>query len=152
MPRKSNLVELEAEAPVSNGHVTGWRPAVTTRRAVADPERFPRMAPPDGVEPFWAEIRDDLSFAEIERIPYGIGNKYSDLWDAMAPYVTAWNATALNPETNQWEPVPAPADAGPDVFKTQNLYVTDFIALCLKFSTDLNLPKGRKRSGDTGAG
>ncbi len=154
MPRKSTLVELEAEAPVSNGHVTGWRPAVTTRRATVDAERWPGLAAADGSEPFWAEIRDDLSIEQVDRIPYSLDAPLSEMWAAMAPYVVAWNAVGYQPTTNTWEPIPAPAVGGPDAFKALPKYaaITLFLAQALKFHADLNLPKGRKRSGDTGAG
>ena len=152
MSRKSATVELEAEAPVSNGHTPGYRPVAATRKAVADAERFPRLAAADGAEPFWAEIRDDLTFTDTDRIPFTDGTTFAQQWDVIAPWVVAWNATAYNPETNAWEPVPPPAEAGPDAFKTQTKHVTSFLVLCLKFNADLNLPKGRKPSGATDAG
>src|SRR5690606_22259795 len=143
---KSDLLEMDAEAPVSNGHTPGYRPRHTTRKAVADAERFPFLAPADGAEPFWAEISDDLTINDVDRIPWDTGT-LADQWAAIAPYTIAWNATAYNPESNAWEPVPAPADAGPDVFKTQRRQIATFIVLCLKFNADLHLPKGRKPSG-----
>lgn len=151
MTRKSNVIELEAEAPVSNGHVPGYRPRPTTRKVVADAERFPFMAAAEDAEPFWAEIRDDLTINEADRIPWNEGT-LADQWAAIAPYVVAWNAIAYNVETNAWEPVPAPADAGPDTFKTQRRQVATFLAMCLKFHADLNLPKEPKRSGGMDAG
>jgi len=151
MSRKSAVIELVPEVQAPNG-THGWRPQVSTRRVTADPEQFPKLAAPDGVEPFWAEIRDDLTFAEAERIPFEASTTFAEQWAVIAPMVLAWNATAYDPTTNTWEAVPPPADAGPDVFKTQVKYVTTFLVLCLKYNADLNLPKGPKRSDATGAG
>lgn len=132
-------------------HATGYRPQTATRRAVADAERFPKLAAAADAEPFWAEIRDDLTFADTERIPWD-GATFADQWAVISPWVTDWNATAYNPETNTWESVPPPAEAGPDAFKTQTKHVSSFLVLCLKFNADVNLPKGPRRSGGTDAG
>jgi hypothetical protein len=154
MPRKSPVIEMEAEAPASNGHTPGWHPGNTTRRATADAERYPALAPAEGAEPFWADIRDDLTIDQVDRIPFTLETPLSEMWVAMAPYVVAWNAVGHDPTTNTWEPVPPPAVAGPDAFKVIPKYaaVTLFLAQALKFHADLNLPKGRKRSGGMDAG
>jgi hypothetical protein len=153
MPRKAAVMELEAEAPTPNGVAHGFRPQ-ESRRATADPERWPQLQPKGDGEPFWAEIRDDLTINEVERIPLAGETPLADVWAVIAPMVLAWNATGYNPTTNAWEPVPPPAEAGPDAFKAIPKYaaVTLFLAMCLKFHSDLNLPKGRKPSGATDAG
>lgn len=140
MPRKNAPVEP----------VTGFRPKPMTRKVVAD-ERFPFLAPAEGAEPFWAEIADDLTINDTERIPWNEGT-LADQWAAIAPYVVAWNAIAYDPTTNTWESVPPPSVGGPDVFKTQRRQVATFIVMCLKFNADLNLPKEPKRSGGMDAG
>lgn len=135
----------------------GYRPKVRTRRIVADQDRWPEalealwpMWPEDGAEPFWAEIRENLTFAALDAIPL-LGATYEEQWHAIAPWVVDWNAMAFDPQTGEWEPVPPPADAGPDVFRTQPESVTTFIVLCLKNGHGTDLPKGPKRSSDTDA-
>jgi hypothetical protein len=136
---------------------TGYRPKARTRRIVADQERWPDaletlwpMWPEEGAEPFWADIRENLTFADLDHIPV-TGATFADQWKAIAPWVVAWNAMALDPGTGEWEPVPPPAEAGPDALKTQPSSVTAFIVLCLKNGLGTDVPKGRKRSDDTDA-
>ncbi len=153
MPRKAVLEPYEvSETPApTNGVVHGYRPPVLTRRAMANPEQFPGMPFAEGSEMFWAEIRDDLTIDEADRIPTSTGT-LAEQWAVIAPMVLAWNAIAYNVATNTWEAVPPPAEAGPDVFKTQRRNVSSFLVLALKYNMDLNIPKGLKPSGDTDAG
>lgn len=52
------------------------------------------------------------------------------LREAIAPFVLAWNCEKVNRDTGNVEPVPAPADGGPDVF----LVVDQDILLWLGFT------------------
>lgn len=133
-------------------HTGGFRPRVSTRRAVATEDVAPWLAPDDGAEPFWAEIRDDLTFAELASIPTNPSATFREQWDVIAPWVVDWNATAFDVEKGEWMPVPPPADGGPDVFTTQSKRVTLFLVLCLAGNLDLNLPKGRRPIAATGDG
>lgn len=157
MARMSAVIELEAEAPAPNG-TQGYRPKVRTRRIVADREHWSAdleeqcpMWPEDGAEPFWADVRANLTFDDVAQL--GAAVSFADEWDVMSPWVVAWNATAWDQESKSWQPVPPPAEAGPDAFKTQPREVTSFIALCLqnnRLGTDL--PKASKPSDDTDDG
>lgn len=142
--------------------VGGFWPEERTRRAVISNEFiaewgevFPAILaikPGDGAEPFWAEIRDDLTFADLERIPSPLGTQFADQWEVIAPWVTGWNATAVDMGTRERVAVPPPAEAGADAFKTQLPGITLFLNVSLKWHADLNLPKGPRRTDDTPAG
>lgn len=140
----------------------GYWPQERTRRAVVTEDFiaewgpvFPAIqaiAPGEGAEPFWAEIRDDLTFADTERIPNPIGTTFADQWAVIAPWVTEWNATAIDEGTRERVAVPPPAEAGADAFKTQLPGITLFLNVSLKWHADLNLKKERGRTDDTPAG
>ncbi len=156
MSKKTMILEPETQAV--NGVAHGYRPRVTTRRIVATPDAVispiakrivEQMLPADDGEPFWAEIRDDLTFAELDTInpsaPFG------ELWPLIAPWVVAWNAVARDLATGEWHPVTPPAEGGPDMFKTQRTQVSQFIAWCIRLGDGVrDLPKGRSTSSDTG--
>jgi hypothetical protein len=147
----------ELEPMVANGAAHGYRPRQTTRRIVATPEavRNPvltylveQLTPAEEAEPFWAEVRDDLTFAEIDRLP--LSGSFSDLWEVMAPWVIAWNATARDEITGAWVTVEPPASVGTDAFATQRRQVTQFLAYCLKLGEgSVELPKGRMPANGT---
>lgn len=86
----------------------------------------------EGVEPFRATIVTSLSFDQIDAIRMGDGTKYTDLFAAIAPYVLEWNAEAFNVETKEWEPIDAPAIAGPKVLNAVDPSITVFLALKLR--------------------
>ena len=73
--------------------------------------------PADGDSGLSARIRTHLTFGQIDDIPLKDGTKYLELEEAIAPYVLEWTVEAPNAETGEWEPVPAPADAGVDAFQ-----------------------------------
>lgn len=85
----------------------------------------------EGAEPFRATIVTSLTFAEVDAIPLEDA-RWKDIFKAIAPYVLAWNAMARNVETGEYEPVPPPAEAGPDVFQLVPPDVTVFLAVKLK--------------------
>jgi hypothetical protein len=140
-----------------NGMVHGYRPRATTRRITALPDAVispitkriaAGMEPADGSEPFWCDVRDDLTFAELDSVQPAAA--FNDLWELIAPWVVAWNAVARDEITGEWVDVPPPAEAGPDAFKTQHTRITQFIAWCIRLGDGLtDLPKGQRRSGDT---
>lgn len=75
------------------------------------------LAPAEGHERLWAEIRADLPMAALDDLPLGPDENYIDLWTAIAPHVRAWNALGLDIRTGETKPVPPPAEMGPDAFK-----------------------------------
>jgi hypothetical protein len=62
-------------------------------------------------------MRRNLTFDQINAIPKGFNATHQQVWEEIAPYITGWNLTALNIESGEVEPVPPPAEAGPDVFR-----------------------------------
>lgn len=110
---------------------------------------------PDGSEPFRATIITSLSFAEIDAIPLNGEATYQDIFSAIAPYVVAWNAMGRNAETGEYEPVPAPAEAGPEALRVVDPLVSIFLAAKLK-RVHLGDPEAREKkephASDTPAG
>jgi hypothetical protein len=106
----------------------------------------------EGAEPFRATIVTSLSFAEIEAIPFGEHVTYRDMFEAIHPYVVAWNALGFNLETRQYEPVPPPAEAGAAAFQAVDPSVATFLAFKLKtvhLGDDKDRPKGSTPSAPT---
>jgi hypothetical protein len=156
MTRKSNVVELEPVAAAPNG-THGYRPRLRTRRIIGDRDHWPEvfenitpMWPEDGQEPFWADVRANLTFDDIDAIPTNA--QFSELWELFSPWVVAWNATAWDQMAKEWAPVPPPAEIGPDAFRTQPREVTLFILNCLKYNIGTDLPKGSTTTVDTDGG
>jgi hypothetical protein len=157
MSKKSAVIELEPEAATPNGTYPGYRPKTRTRRITADRDHWPEvfeaiapMWPDDGQEPFWADVRANLTFDDIDAIPTSA--QFAELWDLFSPWVVAWNATAWDQLAKEWAPVPPPAEMGPDAFRTQPREVTLFILNCLKYNIGTDLPKGLKPTADTDGG
>lgn len=86
----------------------------------------------DGGEPFQATIVTNLTFDDIDAIHLTNDTTYGELFPVIAPYVVAWNAMGRNSETGEYELLPPPAEAGPDVFKKVEPMVTTFLALKLR--------------------
>lgn len=86
----------------------------------------------EGAEPFRATIVTSLTFAEVEAIPFHSEAKWNDIFKAIAPYVLAWNAMGRNPETGQYEPIPAPAEGGWLTLRAVDMSVSLFLAEKLK--------------------
>lgn len=107
MARKAHTA-AESVAPM------GWIPRQRTRRITPEGDYW---EPQDGAEPIWVEVAANLSFDECDAIPLGDAQTYLALHTAIAPYVVGWNVCGRNLETRQYERLPAPAEAGPDVFR-----------------------------------
>lgn len=92
------------------------------------------VSPRSGAEPFWAEISTSLTIREAKNIPemFGPNVDVRKLATYVAPYVRSWNATARNLDTGTYEPLPPPAEAGPDVFFAAPLRLLQWIALMLQ--------------------
>lgn len=74
----------------------------------------------------------NLTFEQLDAIPYGDGVAYEEIERALAPYVTRWNVTAVNLDTGQREPVPPPAEAGPDALKVLSAVELEWLAIRMK--------------------
>jgi hypothetical protein len=90
------------------------------------------IQPADGHDPLWAEIRSDLPFAALDALPLGTDDQYTDLWRAIAPHVRAWNALGLDITTGTYQPVPPPAEMGPDAFSHVDPLIGIWIGTKLK--------------------
>ena len=149
-----------ATKPVTtdNGWAYGYRPKPTTRTIRADPERFTksgisalieRLAPDTG-NPFEAEIIAEITMSAQERLT--LEKPWPDVYKDLAPYVIGWNAAADDNPQGKFEPLPAPADGGWEVFKRLRNNVAMFIWICLKFNVGGDLPKEQSSSGSTDDG
>lgn len=86
----------------------------------------------EGAEPFTATIVTSLTFAEIDSIPLNAEATWPSLFSAIAPYVVDWNALGRNSDTGEFEPLPPPAQAGPDVLRAVPAEISLFLAAKLK--------------------
>ena len=87
--------------------------------------------PADGAEPLTATIRTDLIYAHIDAINdlrRDPATMLADMWPMLAPFVPAWNAVALDLATGEYAPVPPPAEAGRDAFRSVDPLVTIWLA------------------------
>jgi hypothetical protein len=118
---------------------TGFVAKMRTRELVCD-----WIEPAEGHDLFTVTVRSNLTFDEIDAIAYGNGAMHIDLWKSIAPYVLAWNATAINLETGQVEPIPPPVEAGPQVFSAIDPVVVEWLGFRLKriYQGDADRPKG----------
>lgn len=141
----------ELDAFVMNGTAHGFRAAPSTRIVKANPELFPKLAPADvGMDWFTAEIADDLTIADQKAIL--TTGPWEPIMRQIAPLVFSWNAAALNRETDIWEELPPPAEAGWEVLERVSQNVTAFLVMCFKFNLGGDLPKGQDSSGSTDDG
>jgi hypothetical protein len=90
------------------------------------------IEPAEGRPPLTATIRANLTVAEIDAIPLGEGHSYNELWDAIARFVVAWNATAVDLRTGEERPVPPPAELGRDAFRVLPLEVGIWLGHALR--------------------
>lgn len=113
---------------------SGWKPSRhRSRRIEADTERWPQLAPDDGGETLWAEVRDNLTFEELDAIPLGADVTYGQTWAAIAPYILDWNVMGQIEGTDDWDILPVPAEGGPEVLQKAPRTVTMWLAMELKY-------------------
>lgn len=136
---------------VTNGPVRGYLPAARPRYRwvacewTADPDGG------EGAEPFRAEIRTNLTWADIDAIKI-FGDEsltFAELWGVLAPHVRAWNALGIDPTTGEAVPVPPPAEAGPDAFRAIDAALTVWLATQLRTA---HLGGQERGKGSTGRG
>lgn len=60
---------------------------------------------------------EDLSIRQTNGVPWGMDISLKASMEGVAPYVVEWNLTAENLATGEVVPVPAPAEAGWQVFE-----------------------------------
>lgn len=129
----------------------GYRTRPRTRELACD---WDGLAPDDGCEPLRATVRTNLTWDEIDALPNPVlvrdGQTYflnsPEIREGIAPYIVAWNVEGRNSETGEVGPLPAPAEAGPDVLKACDRLVTSWLAVEMK---TIHLPKPDQKKDDT---
>lgn len=102
--------------------VAGFVPKPRTTEVVCN-----LIAPQDGADPLTATVRADLTFAEIDELIALRNNPeatYAEIFDAIARSVLAWNALAFDNASGDYQPVPPPAEVGPDALRAVDKMVT----------------------------
>lgn len=114
MARKKKDATTTPSAPA-------WQPSVAASEGYRRPPRYETFEykpdpdnPPE--HPLWVTVQVNLSFRELNAIPYGIGTPFSALMATTARYVADWNARAVNLDTGEWEIAPPPSVAGSDIY------------------------------------
>lgn len=126
MPRAKKQPAVEAVAPVP---ITGYvRPHTYREFKYVE---YPDL--PEDAEPLTVKVRANLSFDEIDAIPFGAGTPYADVFQAIAPHVVAWNVVRVALETGQPEAVPPPAEAGWEVFTVLDHLEANWVLDKVKF-------------------
>lgn len=107
VPRANQWIECEdKDGPL------GFR--IKVRQYITNAERDDIVAASNEIRKFSAEY---LTMSAEERVALdAAGDTPRDReWRFLAPYIVEWNHAAES-ESGEIEPVPSPADAGPDVF------------------------------------
>lgn len=114
----------------------GFRPKVRTKELVCD---WTSLEPEAGEDPLTCTVPARLTWEDLEWIPmFTFTNgalsfpNAKALREAIAPYVLAWNCEKVNRDTGNVEPVPAPADGGPDVFLVVDRDILSWLGFTLK--------------------
>jgi len=123
MPKKKAQPAVEAVQPAVVGHVIKPR----YREFECD-----WIDLDEGEVPFRATIRVNLSFAEVNALPPLNGSLYVDIWEILAPHVTAWNLEAVDHLTGERKPVPPPAEVGVSAFQATDPMYTHWMYMTLK--------------------
>jgi hypothetical protein len=114
------------------------------------------LDPADGAEPLTATIRTDVVYAHIDAINElrrEPTTTMADLWPMLAPFVVGWNAVALDLATGEYAPVPPPAEAGADAFRSVDSLVTIWLAAELgRVHLGDDRPKGSTPPASTASG
>lgn len=87
----------------------------------------------EGQTPLTIKARSNLSFDEIDAIPFRTGVPYSDLFQSIAPHIVGWNVRRTVLETGIDEDVPPPAEAGWEVLQVLDHIEANWVAEQVKF-------------------
>lgn len=135
------MTDTLIDAPVA---VPGFYSRPRTRRVVCD-----WIEPADGAERLWADVRSDIPLGVTDEIPFGQQHTHKEGWEAVAPWVVEWNAMGWDTATKTFQPVPAPAVGGPDVFRWLDPIVVEWLAFTLR-TTYLNLVSDDQKKASSG--
>lgn len=97
------------------------------RKKIYEYREFTKGEEPDALR---VTIPVNLTFGELDEIP--VRSSYEELFDAIAPYVVAWNVVGINAETGAEEMVPPPAEAGRQVLPLLSRDEVEWIAARIK--------------------
>jgi hypothetical protein len=84
-------------------------------------------------------------------IPFGRDHTHKEGWEAVSPWVTAWNVMGWDTASKSYQPVPAPAIGGPEVFKYVDPIIVEWLAFTLR-TTYLNLVSDDQKKASNGTG
>lgn len=150
MPRKK-AAPVAAVEQVEPPKATVIQMSGYRRRPLYGETTYDIVEPMEGYEPLKATIRINLSYEELEAIPFNRKVTNQEVWEAIAPHVTAWTVTRYNHETGDYEPVPPPAEAGWEVLKALDSLETVWLHRAVRFGY-LTTPKGEEDRGKDSSG
>lgn len=92
------------------------------------------LSPEEGAEQLWADVNVKMSIDEVDQFGelFGGSPSFADLWIWLTPRVKAWNAVAFDEATQEYVPVPPPAEAGEAAFRVVDPVITTWLAFALK--------------------
>lgn len=117
--------------PVKGYYRPKWYRWITMPRDLWSPKERP--------EPLGVFLRANLTFAQMAAIPYGEGVRYADIEAAIAPHILRWNVTAINAQNGKREPVPPPAEVGPNAMRLLSEIELEWLAIQLRAPAGLDV-------------
>lgn len=125
-------------------------PTYYRRRPLFATKTFDVTTEGDGFTALEVTYRLNLSYAELDAIPFGREVTTQEAWQALAPYITGWNIGTLDPDTGEPVPVPPPAEAGWEVCRHLDALETAWLLNTIKFAY-LATPKGEEERSKSSA-
>lgn len=153
-PRKKAATEQPQEVTTPASETPGPMPmpmARVGRRPLYGEAKFDLVEPLEGEEPLIVTIQINLAYEQLEAIPFHEGATNLEAWQAIAPFVTAWNVKRWNHATGEKEPVPPPAEAGWEVLKVLDALETYWLQRVVRFGYK-RTPQGEEDRGNASAG
>jgi hypothetical protein len=114
----------------------------------------PSLTPREGAQPLRAEFYVGLTVGEAMALPnpFNGGTTVQQVADAAAPFVRAWNLTAIDRATGEVTPVPPPIEGGFESFKQARPGVASWCVwslIQLHVNGGPDRPNAETPSGDT---
>lgn len=109
-------------------------PGFYRRRPIYRDKTFDVADGDESYSALWVKFRINLTYGEIDAIPYSRNALLQEAWEAMAPHVVAWNVSTIDPDTGEPVPVPPPAEGGWEVFSHLDAVETTWLLQLLKFA------------------
>jgi len=130
----------------------GFRPKLRTKTIIAE-----LFEPEEGSDPLSVTIAVNLTFEEVDALSAMLSSNskttFSELFDAIADRVIAWNITSIDRISGEERPVPPPAEIGAQAFRLIDPLITNWIAwkLATIYRDDPDREGKQTPVGDTGA-